>query len=135
MTFYVAPGGNDANLGINWAQPKFTIQSAIDAAGVGDVVMVTNGVYDSGTRVTPGFHVSNRVVITRNITVQSVNGPSVTFISGLNGTSGSLADSVRCVYITNGVLSGFSLTNGSTVASGGAENDLSGGRASAMTTT
>jgi hypothetical protein len=100
----------------NWANAAHTIQEAVDAQSVpGGVVLVTNGVYDTGARVTPGHNLSNRVVITNNILVKSVNGPDVTIIKG----QGPVGDSaIRCIFITNGVLDGFTLTNGCTQFAG-----------------
>ena len=112
LTFYVATNGNDAADGHSWATAKRTIQGGVDATLDGDTVLVSNGVYATGVRVTPDLAASNRVVITKNITVQSVSGAAVTVIRGLNGGTYSLADSVRCVYMRAGTLSGFTLTNG-----------------------
>ena len=114
---------DDSGAGTNWITAKQTIQAAVDLAGDGDLVMVTNGTYNSGCRVTPGYALSNRVVVTQNITVQSVNGPELTIIEG-NGPLSNVA--VRCVFITNGVLSGFTLTNGYTGTSGDWTYDCSG---------
>jgi parallel beta-helix repeat protein len=108
----------------NWVTAATNIQSAIDVAGPGDLIWVTNGVYKAGARADQG---SNRVAITKAVTVQSVSGPASTFIQGL-GMMGLYA--VRCAYLTNGaVLSGFTLTNGATQATrdGGIYTNWNGG--------
>jgi PKD domain-containing protein len=88
----------------NWATAATNIQDAVDAAVAGDLVLVTNGVYQTGGRLASGG-MTNRVVADKPVTVQSVNGQTVTLIDG-----GQL---LRCVYLANGAaISGFTLTNG-----------------------
>ncbi len=106
--WYVATNGNDAAAGTNWATAKLTIQAGIDASAPGDTIWVGNGVYATGGgRAIVGSR-ANRVAIDQAVTVRSVDGPETTFIVGAG---------MRCAYVVNGaVLSGFTLTNGSTAS-------------------
>jgi len=107
----------------NWTSAATNIQDAVDAAMAGDDVLVTNGVYETGTQAVYGM--SNRVAVTKPIAVRSVNGSAMTSIVG-SGPNGDTA--VRCVYLTNGaLLAGFTLTNGSTQVSGDFYTSQSGG--------
>ncbi|MBU1695136.1 MAG: hypothetical protein KKC51_14395, partial [Verrucomicrobia bacterium] len=106
----------------SWATAASNIQDAIDAAEAGDTVLVTNGVYNTGGRA---GSLSNRVIIAEGVTLESVGGPSVTFIVG-EGPCGPSA--VRCVKMgTNSMLIGFTLTNGHTWATDTTTTEQSGG--------
>jgi hypothetical protein len=111
-----------------WDTAATNIQDAVDAAYVNGTVVVSNGTYASGGRPIPIFDgpfTSNRVAVLKPITLQSVNGPSVTTIQGYQvpGTTNG-NDAIRCVYLTNNaILIGFTLTGGATLV----YNGLSGG--------
>lgn len=113
--------------GANSATYYTDIQSAVDACVAGDIVLVSNGVYASGGRPAPGYTLSNRVVVLSNITVRSVSGPDQAIIVGCKPTGDGFYDNAcRCVTIMNGMLSGFTLSNGYTREDGG-ESDDGGG--------
>ena len=109
---------------------RYNIQHAIDVAGAGDEIVVTNGVYATGGRAVYGA-MTNRVAIDKAVTVRSVNGPLLTVIEGCAGAGGGNGNgAIRCVYVgTNAVLSGFTLTNGHTRTVGYLDKEQSGGGA------
>jgi hypothetical protein len=93
-----------------WATAANVIQVAIDASSAGDIIIVTNGVYQSGGH-NYANDVVNRVALSKPVTVTSVNGPTVTTILG--DVYPHYAYGARCAYLTNGaVLSGFTLSQG-----------------------
>jgi hypothetical protein len=114
--FYVSVNGtNPVPPYADWGTASTDVQSAIDVASDGDLVLVTNGIYGTGGRVVYGS-LTNRVAINKAVTLQSVNGPAVTEISGnlLAAGSTNYANDVRGVYMTNNaILDGFTVANGS----------------------
>ena len=96
----------------NWATAATVIQDAINVANPGDEILVTNGVYQSGS-VSAGYpyYAAHRIALTKPLTVISVNGPAVTSIVGQAYPYASWGR--RCAYLTNGsMLAGFTLTAG-----------------------
>ncbi len=124
-TLYVAANGtNPVSPYTDWSTAATNIQDAIDASSDGDLIMVTNGVYQSDGETVEGFGVTNAVAIDKAVTVQSVNGPAVTAIEGFTAAD---TTGMRCVYLTNGAaLTGFTLTNGATIQGGDYAHEWSG---------
>ena len=120
--------------GSSWEKAFKTIQEGVDAAETGDVVLVAPGWYDEGGAAIDkdgnGVELTNRVCITKRITVRSMDGRATrdsTFIVGRHATDpqdpnglGMGLDAVRCVRFdftdaTHGaVVEGFTLVNGAT---------------------
>jgi hypothetical protein len=111
-THYVdASGTNPIAPYTSWATAATNIQDAMNATSLSDTVLVTNGIYQYGG---DSFSGSNRVHVINGVRLQSVNGPTVTFIKGYwdPATTNGL-NAVRCVYLTEfSSLAGFTLTNG-----------------------
>ena len=108
-----------------WAIAATNIQDAVNSAGTGDTVLVTNGIYAYGGLAVAGS-LTNRVSLTNALTVQSVNGPWVTTIEGAGAINGNSA--VRCAWLTNGAtLNGFTLTGGASQTSGNSTTEYGGG--------
>jgi hypothetical protein len=116
----------------NWLTAANNIQDAVDAATVGDTVLVTNGVYAVGEREAFVLYTNyepplvsvglNRVVVTNSIRLESVNGPLVTSILGglLTNEVGQVTNGLRSVFLgMDAFLSGFKLTNGHATLNGG----------------
>src|SRR5262249_55027002 len=86
-----------------WATAATNIQDAVKAAAGGDTLLVTNGVYAGG------------VVVSKPLTLLSVNGPQATIIDG-----GGTNQCVSMTYLANlASLSGFTITNGFSDYGGG----------------
>jgi len=129
-THYVSLyGTNDADgKYTNWVGAATNIQLAVDASIANDTVLVSNGVYDTGGKVTPSYFSSNRVYVGANITLRSVNGPELTIIKGQEAPIGGCGTgAARCVYLGAGTLMGFTLTNGYTTTNGQFYYDRGGG--------
>ena len=129
-TIYVSP------LGTSNGSNYFTIiQDAVDVAVAGNLVLVSNGVYNTGGA--PGEDgvslITNRVFCTKAIEIRSVDGPANTIIVGAPGQGGDNGPgAIRCVcfpWQSGATLSGFTLSNGYTLASGDPNREGGGGGA------
>ncbi len=131
-TYHVWTNSITDGPGTHWTNAFHEIQNAINSAtNIGDIVLVTNGIYSTGGADTPGSTaipaMVSRIVATNTITIKSVKGPDQTIILG-QGPFGNSA--IRCAFLTNGaVLSGFTLSNGYTRTGGNTQVDRSGGAA------
>jgi hypothetical protein len=95
----------------NWPHAAATIQDAVDVSSAGDVVLVSNGTYAAGQVLAPEGSPYARVLATNGVIIRSVAGPDATTIVG----QGPLAsNAVRGVYLVNGALHGFTISNGHT---------------------
>ena len=88
----------------SWDTAAVNIQDAVDAAFAGGTVWVSNGVYQTGMGTADGS-TTNRVTVTKSLTLWGVNGAAATVIDG--------GGMVRCAYLADGVtMKGFTLQNG-----------------------
>ncbi|MBN1673525.1 MAG: type VI secretion system tube protein Hcp [Kiritimatiellae bacterium] len=127
-TRFVSLSGADIYPYTNWASGARRIQSAVDAAGEGDLVMVADGTYAVGTRAAPNGELHGRLIVAAGVRVHSVNGPGSTTILGATDAGGSGPNAARCAYLGPGAeLVGFTLSGGQTRASGALLDQCGGG--------
>lgn len=107
-----------------WDTASTNIQNALEFAIEQDIVLVTNGIYNTGSaRSQDGT--DNRIVIPSGVTVESINGAEVTVIEGA-GPRGEHA--VRCAYLgPEATLKGVTLDSGHTPNSGNTLSQSGGG--------
>lgn len=94
--FYVSLGGGHTPPFSDWATAATNIQDAVDCALDADTVHVSNGTY----------RLSDEILVSKKITIESLNGPAVTIVDG-GGTN-------RCFNVGKSacVISGLTITNG-----------------------
>ena len=113
--------GNDntATLDDSGMTPFKTIQAAIYKASAGDTVKVGPGTYNTSLYEASDLGRS-RLIINKNITLESTGGRDVTVIEGAWDTEsgneyGLGANAIRCIYASSpAVIKGFTLRNGAT---------------------
>ena len=97
-TNYVSKTGNHISPFDSWANAATNIQTAINIALSGDMVLVNDGTYYPG----------NQISITKDIIVKSVNSAEKTIVNG-----GFPVQTNRCFDMKiNAVIDGFTITNG-----------------------
>jgi len=112
----------------NWATAARRIQSAVDAAGAGELVMVGDGTYEVGGRSASEHGLNSRLVIDKPVVVRSLNGPDFTVIRGGSHDGLHGPNAVRCAHLTAGSeLHGFTLAGGYTHAQGASLDRAGGG--------
>lgn len=115
VTRYVSLGGLHQPPFTNWVNAATTIQAAVEIATAGDLILVSNGVYETGGVVGPDG-LTNRVFITKRLRLRSVGGRAT--IRG--------GEHTRCVYVNGGGrMKGFRFVEGR--ADGVATNAMRGG--------
>jgi hypothetical protein len=93
-------GRNPTVLYADWSTAATNIQDAVDAAHPSDLILVTNGVYRTGSRSVDAS-TTNRVVINKAVVVQSVTGaPAIS-----DGQSAGASDTVFATVGSGGVIS------------------------------
>src|SRR5436190_5780163 len=105
-THYVdANGTNPVSPFVDWNTAATNIQDAINAAATNDRILVTNGVYQLSGYYPVAY-------VTKPLTLESVNGPSVTVIDGQSFK--------QCVILVSGAaISGFTIINGNAASGAG----------------
>ncbi len=97
----------------DWTNAAWDIQTAVNAATDGDLVLVTNGTYS----------ITTQIRITNHVTLRSVEGWTNTVID-----AGYPARSIRCLYLraSNAVVDGFTITRGRTNDGAGIYSEIGG---------
>ena len=139
-TWYAdAVGGNDANDGSTPAKAVRTLSAAMALTGLadGDTVIALPGTYESET-MSGSDGASARVVITKAITLKSLNGRATRDVTIIKGEKGG--SPVRCVTIAPGAgktatVEGLTLLEGGTSTAGGDASSNRGGGALVLTGT
>ncbi len=102
-TLYVAPGGSHVPPYTNWLTAATNIQAAVDTAGGGDTVLLTNA----------AFALSSQVTVTNGLTILGATNGTGAQVSGAGRT--------RCFYLSHpgAVLDGLTIADGCAGDGGG----------------
>ncbi|HTD88175.1 MAG TPA: immunoglobulin domain-containing protein, partial [Candidatus Binatia bacterium] len=109
-TRYVSLTGSHTSPFTNWAGAATNIQAAVNVSIDGDNIVVTNGTY----------RLQTNVLITKALSMRSVNGTGVTFIDAQYTN--------RCIFASNelAVIDGFTIRNGRAIQSSSDSGDGGG---------
>jgi len=109
-TCYVAAGGSNTDPYDTWAKAAHSIQDAVNAAGAGGTVYVTNGTYT----------LASQVSIAQDVTVRSFNNGAIDR-EGTTINGNFPAVNIRCFSLTHAgaVVEGLTITNAYMVGNGG----------------
>lgn len=136
--FYVdAVNGDDANDGLAPATAKKTLAATLPSAAYGSIVHAAPGDYDEGSQTytagtllldpQDGTHSPSRGWVRAGVLLVGDEGPDVTFITGTIDNSngnGLGSGAVRCITAAKAsVVRGFTMRNGATFNTTGAERD------------
>jgi len=105
----------------SWSTAARTIQDAVDVSEAGDTVRVNDGFYNGGGAHSPYNYALNRIFVDKTITIESVNGPENTIVTGAADPIDAVGEAaIRCAYFSsNVVFSGFTVSNGYSKTYGG----------------
>lgn len=124
---YVSHWGTHTPPYSTWATAATNLVDAVNAAASGATIWVSNGIYRTGAA--SGGGLPARVRLTRSVALRSLNGARQTVIEGAPNSDetplGSL--SVRGVYMTNGLIDGFTVRRGHTATTGEMAATVGGG--------
>lgn len=110
-TLYVSPGGGNNPPYATLGDAATDIQTAVNAAIAGDLILVDDGTYT----------LTANISITKGVTVKSINGYAAVTVDGNNVT--------RCFFIdhADAVVDGFTIINGYNPSSFGGGVDIDNG--------
>lgn len=98
-TWHVATNGLDSNTGLDWNSPWLTISNAVGAAGAGDTILVSNGLYE----------IAAPIQLNDPVAVRSVNGPALTIVKRAGASYYRVFQTVNAA---GALIAGFTITNG-----------------------
>lgn len=99
-TRFVSLSGSHTSPYTNWAMAATNLAAAFAVASGGDTVLVTNGYH-----LYPETNYS-----ATNLTLQSVNGPTVTTIDGTGSYKGNIPGLLKYLSASSNTISGFTFT-------------------------